>query len=184
MHSTNTPTLASGSGTTGHFYIVSVAGSTNLDGVTDWEVGDWAVFIEQGASDQWEKIDNSSVLGGSGTGQKIAKWDGSGTSVTLTNSVIAESSGNSWNWNCNFPTSPTSVTTFLEIEGTTAGIVLHDDGNDAWDLFASGGKLGTRYNNSVEGWWLDHNGLMGVGTTAPGAKLEVLAECGKRGFNK
>ena len=71
------------------------------------------------------------------------------------------------------PTSPTSVTRFLEIEGTTAGIVLHDDGNDAWDLFASGGKLGTRYNNSVEGWWLDHNGLMGVGTTAPVSKLHV-----------
>jgi hypothetical protein len=62
---TNTPTLTSGSGTTGNFYIVSVAGSTNLDGITDWKVGDWAVFIEQGASDQWEKIDNSSVLNGS-----------------------------------------------------------------------------------------------------------------------
>ena len=65
--STNSPTLTSGSGTTGNFYIVSVAGSTNLDGITDWQVGDWAVFIEQGASDQWEKIDNSSVLSGSGT---------------------------------------------------------------------------------------------------------------------
>ena len=66
--STNTPTLTSGSGTTGNFYIVSVAGSTNLDGITDWQVGDWAVFIEQGARDQWEKIDKSSVLGGSGIG--------------------------------------------------------------------------------------------------------------------
>ena len=37
--STNTPTLTSGSGTTGNFYIVSVAGSTNLDGITDWKVG-------------------------------------------------------------------------------------------------------------------------------------------------
>jgi hypothetical protein len=38
---TNTPTLTSGSGTTGHFYIVSTSGSTNLDGVTDWVTGDW-----------------------------------------------------------------------------------------------------------------------------------------------
>ena len=89
--STNTPTLASGTGTTGHFYIVSVAGSTNLDGVTDWEVGDWAVFIEQGASDQWEKIDNSSVLGGSGSGGSLAAWAGSGTSVTLTNAPVTYS---------------------------------------------------------------------------------------------
>ena len=92
--STNTPTLASGSGTTGHFYIVSVAGSTNLDGVTDWEVGDWAVFIEQGASDQWEKIDNSSVLGGSGSGGSLTAWAGSGTSVTLTNAPVTYSGNN------------------------------------------------------------------------------------------
>ena len=85
---TNTPTLTSGSGTTGNFYIVSVAGSTNLDGITDWKVGDWAVFIEQGASDQWEKIDNSSVLDGFGTGQSVTKWDGSGTSNTLTDGPI------------------------------------------------------------------------------------------------
>ena len=92
---TNTPTLTSGSGTTGHFYIVSVAGSTNLDGITDWKVGDWAVFIEQGASDQWEKIDNSSVLDGVGTGQSVTKWDGSGTSNTLTNGPITFSTNDS-----------------------------------------------------------------------------------------
>lgn len=42
--STNTPTLVSGSGTGGDFYIVSVSGSTNLDGVTTWNAGDWALF--------------------------------------------------------------------------------------------------------------------------------------------
>ena len=73
---TNTPTLASGTGTTGHFYIVSVAGSTNLDGITDWQVGDWAIFIEQGANDQWEKIDNTSAITGTGANNKIAKWTG------------------------------------------------------------------------------------------------------------
>ena len=93
--STNTPTLTSGSGTTGNFYIVSVAGSTNLDGITDWQVGDWAVFIEQGASDQWEKIDNSSVLSGSGTGGSFAGWSGSGTSVTLGNAPVTFSGNNS-----------------------------------------------------------------------------------------
>ena len=42
--STNTPTLASGVGTQGDYYVVSVAGSTNLDGITNWGVGDWAAF--------------------------------------------------------------------------------------------------------------------------------------------
>jgi hypothetical protein len=42
--STNTPTLVSGVGVKNTYYIVSVAGTTNLDGVTAWAVGDWAIF--------------------------------------------------------------------------------------------------------------------------------------------
>ena len=91
---TNTPTLANGTGTTGHFYIVSTEGSTNLDGITDWKVGDWAVFVEQGATDAWEKVDNSSVLDGSGTGGTVTGWAGSGTSNTLTNAPITYSGNN------------------------------------------------------------------------------------------
>jgi hypothetical protein len=42
--STNTPALTSSVGTNGHYYIVGTSGSTNLNGVTDWVVGDWAIF--------------------------------------------------------------------------------------------------------------------------------------------
>lgn len=42
--STNTPTLASGTGTKGDFYKVTVAGSTALDGIASWAVNDYAVF--------------------------------------------------------------------------------------------------------------------------------------------
>lgn len=83
---TNTPTLASGVGDVGSYYIVSVSGSTDLDGITDWVVGDWAVF----SSTEWQKIDNTSILGGVGTGGKISKWTGSGVSRTLGDSIIAE----------------------------------------------------------------------------------------------
>ena len=41
---TNTPTLASGVGTTGDLYIVSVAGTTTLDGISSWSVGDFLFF--------------------------------------------------------------------------------------------------------------------------------------------
>ena len=51
--SANTPTLASGVGTKGYYYVVSVAGSTNLDGTTLWGVGDWAVFN----GSIWQKVD-------------------------------------------------------------------------------------------------------------------------------
>ena len=83
--STNSPTLVSGTGVTGEFYIVSVAGSTNLDGITDWEVGDWAVFTEQGAVDAWEKVDNTSVLTGSGTANTLTMWNGT---TTLTDAPL------------------------------------------------------------------------------------------------
>jgi len=62
--STNTPTLASGVGTQGDYYVVSVAGSTNLDGITNWGVGDWATFngsvwqrVEGGADGNFVNLD-------------------------------------------------------------------------------------------------------------------------------
>ena len=42
--STNVPTLTSSVGVQGYYYIVSVAGSTNLNGQTNWGVGDWVIF--------------------------------------------------------------------------------------------------------------------------------------------
>jgi hypothetical protein len=56
--STNTPTLASGVGTKGDYYVVSVAGSTNLDGETLWGVGDWAVY--NGAA--WQKVEGGNTI--------------------------------------------------------------------------------------------------------------------------
>jgi hypothetical protein len=56
--STNTPTLVSSTGVNGYYYIVSVAGSTNLNGVTDWQVGDWAIFN----GTVWQKIDQTNLV--------------------------------------------------------------------------------------------------------------------------
>ena len=75
--STNTPTLTSSTGTKGYYYVVSVAGSTNLDGITDWQVGDWAVF--NGTT--WEKIDNTDA---------VTSVNGQTGTVVLTTSDISE----------------------------------------------------------------------------------------------
>jgi len=56
--STNTPTLTSSVGTNGYYYIVSVSGSTNLNGITDWLVGDWAIFN----GTVWQKIDQTNLV--------------------------------------------------------------------------------------------------------------------------
>ena len=56
--STNNPTLTSSVGTQGDYYVVSVAGSTNLNGITDWQPGDWAIFN----GSVWQKVDNSEIV--------------------------------------------------------------------------------------------------------------------------
>jgi hypothetical protein len=55
---TNTPTLTSSVGTNGYYYVVGTSGSTNLNGITDWVVGDWAIFN----GTIWQKIDNTDLV--------------------------------------------------------------------------------------------------------------------------
>jgi hypothetical protein len=57
---TNSPALASGAGTKGDYYVVSVAGSTTLDGISNWGVGDWAAF--NGAV--WQRVEGGADLNG------------------------------------------------------------------------------------------------------------------------
>jgi hypothetical protein len=89
--STNNPTLQSGVGVKGYYYVVSVAGSTNLDGITDWQISDWAVF--NGTA--WQKVDNSEVIYVSnvatGTGLTGGPITTTGT-ISIANTVVT--SGN------------------------------------------------------------------------------------------
>jgi len=55
--STNNPTLTSSVGTQGYYYVVSTAGNTTLNGVSDWNIGDWAIF----SGGAWEKIPGSNT---------------------------------------------------------------------------------------------------------------------------
>jgi len=56
--STNTPDLTSVAKAQGDFYIVSVAGTTSIDGINEWSVGDWVLFN----GTVWEKVDNSQTI--------------------------------------------------------------------------------------------------------------------------
>ncbi len=57
--STNTPAFTSGTGTPGMAYKVSTAGTTTLDGISQWNVGDIAIF--NGVTNTWNKIDGQST---------------------------------------------------------------------------------------------------------------------------
>lgn len=95
--STNTPALVSGTGTKGYYYKVSVAGSTTIDGLSQWNVGDLAVFN----GTVWDKIDGiaSEVLSVAGrTGAVVlsnADISGLGAAALLgVGSGLSSSGGN------------------------------------------------------------------------------------------
>jgi hypothetical protein len=54
---TNTPTLTSSVGTAGYYYVVTTAGNTTLNGVSGWNIGDWAIF----SNGAWQKIPGSTT---------------------------------------------------------------------------------------------------------------------------
>lgn len=58
--STNTPTLASGVGTKGDYFVVGTAGSTTLDGISTWGIGDWATYN----GSVWQRVEGGADLEG------------------------------------------------------------------------------------------------------------------------
>ena len=155
----NSPALASNIGTNGHFYIVNIAGGTNLNGITDWKIGDWAVFVESGTIDTWQKIDNSSVFTGEGTDNKIAMWTGGvNPSTSLTDSLISQNS----------PATTVTVTGALTTTGniSTSGSVTATANVSGVNLNASGNVVAT---GNVSGVNVTATGnVSGVNVTASG----------------
>ena len=76
--STNTPTITSSVGSKGDYYIVATAGSTNINGITSWNIGDWIIF--NGST--WDKVDNTDA---------VSSVNGYTGAVSLVTNDIAES---------------------------------------------------------------------------------------------
>jgi hypothetical protein len=90
---TNNPTLVSSVGTQGDYYVVSVAGTTNLNGTTLWGVGDMAIFN----GSIWQKADGgdtSLVTGLTVTGLTGYMYANNTTPVTASTTIpVANISG-------------------------------------------------------------------------------------------
>ena len=74
-----------------HYYIVSVAGTANLDGITSWNTGDWAIFN----GTNWQKIDNSTgvkTVNGS-SGNVTVGWSDVLSGSTLTDIADIDDTG-------------------------------------------------------------------------------------------
>jgi hypothetical protein len=136
--STNTPTLTSSVGTKGYYYVVSVAGSTDLNGITDWQVGDWAVYN----GTVWQKVDNTDAGGdvvgpASSTDNAVARFD-STTGKLLQNSVVTVSDTGATTGITTLSAS-TSVTTPIVQATNSAGLALRNSAGTTQISMGAGG---------------------------------------------
>jgi hypothetical protein len=116
--STNTPSLTSSTGTNGWYYVVSVAGSTNLDGITDWQVGDWLLFN----GTIWQKIDQSnlvtSVNGNTGAVVITASSLGALDTITSTDGSVTVS-GTGTTRDLSVATAASTTNVLVQVRNTT-----------------------------------------------------------------
>lgn len=167
------PTLASGVGTKGDYYVVSVAGSTNLDGVTLWGVGDWAVFN----GTIWQKVDGGDT--GNFTSVTVTGLTASKPVFTDANKVL------------------TSTGTLGADQGGTgqssytAGDTLYASGSTALSKLAIGAANSVMTSSGSAPQWstsltltgvttttgstfATSSGNVAVGTATPAAKFDVV----------
>jgi hypothetical protein len=57
---TNSPTIVSSQGVKGDYYVVSVDGATNINGISNWGVGDWITYN----GTVWQRVEGGANLNG------------------------------------------------------------------------------------------------------------------------
>ena len=159
---TNTPTLTSGVGTNGDWYYVAVAGTTNLDGIADWQKGDIIIF--NGDAVAYEKIDGSdaviSVQGSAGSPKQGAVSLNLTEFNLTTNNAIVGVGG--------------VATEVSKLPGSLIPTVIEVGSNSNYGLILAGGSTGIgfiiRQNNvtknvpqqlgiyNLVGWAIFHQG--------------------------
>ena len=146
--STNSPTLASSTGTNGYYYIVGTSGSTNLNGITDWVIGDWLLFN----GTVWQKIDQTNLVT-SVNGQTGA------VSVGTVTSVSALTLG----------TSGTDLSSTVATSTTTPVITLNVPTASATNRGVLSSADWTTFNNKGSGTVTSVSGTTGRITSTGGA---------------
>jgi hypothetical protein len=127
--STNTPTLASGVGTKGDYFVVGVAGTTTLDGISTWGVGDWATYN----GSVWQRVEGGADLEGvnlnvSGTTNLAALTASTALALDASKNVVSVT--NTGTGNNVLGTSPTMATPTLtgDVQMSTGNLVVGTSG--------------------------------------------------------
>jgi len=158
---TNTPTLTSSAGTNGNYYIVSVAGTTTLNGISDWQIGDWAIYN----GTVWQKIDQTNT---------VTSVNGQVGAVSL---AYADLAGAVPTWNQNTTGTAANVTGTVAIANggtgqTSAGAAFNalSPITTTGDLIlGNGANSATRLGIGANGYLLTSNGTTASWQPAPAA---------------
>jgi hypothetical protein len=190
--STNTPALASGVGTANSFYIVSVAGTTTLDGISNWGVGDWATFngtawqrVEGGAAGNFTDLSASgAVTLSGGTANGVAYLNGSKV-LTTGSGLVFDSSGN-LGIGTSSPSAKLHVqgNTFRQNDATNSNGYIIDTSTTTTRLetLFGGSSFAIRTGASASNrMFIDSSGNLGIGTSSPAVKF-VVSNSGANGY--
>ena len=148
---TNTPALASGVGTKGDYYVVSVAGTTTLDGISNWGVGDWVAF--NGSA--WQRVEGGADLNG-------VNLSVSGTSTLGDNATFSTAGkGVNFSANANAPGMTSESLAWYE-EGTFTPTIVGTGGAGLGTYTTQVGRytrIGRQVTVQIELGWSAHTGL-------------------------
>ena len=115
----NSPPLASSVGTKGDYYVVGTAGSTNLNGISNWGVGDLATFN----GSVWQRVEGGADLNGvnlSVSGTSTLSGLTASTALALNASKEIVSVTNTGTGDNVLATSPTMITPTLGVAVATS----------------------------------------------------------------
>jgi hypothetical protein len=160
--STNSPALASGVGTKGDYYVVSVAGATTLDGISNWGIGDWAAY--NGSA--WQRVEGGADLNGvnlSVSGTTTLSGLTASTALSLDGSKNVVSVTNTGTGDNVLATAPTLVG---DVTMSTGNLVIGTSGKGVDFSATSGTGTSELFSDYEEGTWTPD---LTVGFTVAGA---------------
>ena len=158
--STNSPALASSVGTNGEFYIVSIAGTTDLNGITNWGIGDWAIFngtawqrVEGGADGNFNDLTaNSLNVNGTATANDVNITD------TTPNLKFTDTDGNNL-------ANITQSGSHLYVDNDSTGNIRFRVDSNTERLTVNSTGIDVTGNMIADG--------VGIGTSSPTASLSL-----------
>jgi hypothetical protein len=157
----NSPALTSSVGTKGDYYVVGTAGSTNLNGISNWGVGDLATFN----GSVWQRVEGGADLNGvnlSVSGTSTLSGLTASTALALNASKEIVSVTNTGTGNNVLATTPTLVG---DVTLSTGNVVVADTKGIDFSL-TPGTGTSELLNDYEEGTWTPSQG---AGLTVVGA---------------